>query len=410
MSTVHARLSPSSAVRWFNCAGAPAAEASYEDTSSDAALLGTHAHSLLEHCLSNGLDPLEEVGAWYEDRDVSQETAESVKVATGYVGSAAEGTIVYPEVHVQPDALGRQDCFGTSDVVLWHPEMRRLEVIDYKNGTGYVSEADNLQMLIYLIGAMNTMEITEWPVEMATTIIQPRASGEPVRSCRYDPQQVTTWIQAIAAAATATDNPDALRTPGDAQCQWCKAKGDCPARTEAALGKAREVFAPVMLGSDLDAGFDNAKVKVLTPETVRLILMSKDFIVSVFKDVEEHAYKELEAGRPVPGFKLIEGRNGRSWNLPVEELLVKFKNTSKVDKKKLTQSDYLTMDPVSPAKAENVIKPLVSERTWGNLLKLIDSKPGKPKLVPEGHRKPAVNVTPEDVFQKIENWSDDFLA
>ena len=56
------------------------------------------------------------------------------------------------------------------------------------------------------------------------------------------------------------------------------------------------------------------------------------------------------------------------------------------------------MAPLSPAQAANKIKPLVSEVTWKNLSALIDKKPGKPQLVNEANRKPAINLTPDKVF------------
>ena len=172
----------------------------------------------------------------------------------------------------------------------------------------------------------------QWPDKMTTTIVQPNAVGEPVREHAYTAAEVGSYLEMLIEAARATDDPNAPRVPSDEACNWCRARGDCEERTAMALNTARTVFAPLMLGDDLDDGMETAKIPGLAPETLRLIMESKPFITTVFKDVEDHIYGELEAGREVPGYKLIEGRMAQSWNLPAEDLVERFKNTSTTSK------------------------------------------------------------------------------
>ena len=59
MPNTHSRLSPSSAARWMVCHGSVREEAKFpEPPSGEAAVAGTHTHTLLEYCLKTGSDPM----------------------------------------------------------------------------------------------------------------------------------------------------------------------------------------------------------------------------------------------------------------------------------------------------------------------------------------------------------------
>ena len=69
MST-HANLSPSKRHRWALCPGSIREEAKFPDErTSEAAIDGTHSHTLLEHCLSEGVEPESMVGQALSDDD-----------------------------------------------------------------------------------------------------------------------------------------------------------------------------------------------------------------------------------------------------------------------------------------------------------------------------------------------------
>ena len=70
MADAHAALSPSSAARWMVCHGSVREEAKFpEPPSGDAAIAGTHTHTLLEYCLKTGSDPMLTIDSEMEDHE-----------------------------------------------------------------------------------------------------------------------------------------------------------------------------------------------------------------------------------------------------------------------------------------------------------------------------------------------------
>ena len=90
MST-HAQLSPSKRHRWGSCPGSIREEAKFpEERGGPAAIDGTHTHTLLEHCIKNGLsDPHLMIGVKMADHDgefvVGSDRAARVQVAIDYI-------------------------------------------------------------------------------------------------------------------------------------------------------------------------------------------------------------------------------------------------------------------------------------------------------------------------------------
>ncbi|MDF3086755.1 DUF2800 domain-containing protein, partial [Burkholderia sola] len=105
--------------------------------------------------------------------------------------------------------------------------------------------------------------------------------------------------------------------PGDDQCRFCKAKATCPAlaaRVQAEVGSDFENIATFTQNPEQHA----MTLKALTPTTAEDLgtaMRALDLIEGWCKAVRARAETELLAGRPVPGFKLVEGRRGaRRWS------------------------------------------------------------------------------------------------
>jgi hypothetical protein len=157
----HAKLSPSKRSRWALCPGSIREEAKYPDTGSGpAAADGTHSHTLLEHCIKNGLsDPMDQVGETFTDHEgtfkVDADRAARVKTAIEYIRERSMNGMfkVISEQRVDPEfLLGRKDLSGTVDCQIIGPDW--IELIDYKDGMGVVSAEGNMQLEQYAYGVL----------------------------------------------------------------------------------------------------------------------------------------------------------------------------------------------------------------------------------------------------------------
>ena len=81
--TAHAKLSPSSAYRWFRCPGVIRATAGLPDDSNEYAREGTAAHTLAERCLLSGTDAAKWIGT-HEGRIRVDYTDHNGKPATQF--------------------------------------------------------------------------------------------------------------------------------------------------------------------------------------------------------------------------------------------------------------------------------------------------------------------------------------
>jgi hypothetical protein len=366
------------------------AEAEYPDNgkSSPAAEEGTRAHALLEHCLLNGVPaaqvegPLEVEGQ--EPFTPPQDMRGYVQVILDYVWGkqAANGAQVYAEMEVDASPMMGFEpgvVAGTSDVAI--VTENEVEILDLKYGSGvYVEEKNNPQMLLYGAGVLTAISR---PVERVTlTVAQPRYAGsDPIRSVSYAVGDFQSLVAEMAIGAVKALKPDAQRKPGDVQCQWCKARGDCPARLEKVSEVTTTLFKPIH--DRLSKGGD------VTGEQLAEFMDQIPLIENMIKDVRAEAYKRLEAGQPVAGYKLVAGRSKRAWKNE-KEAAKKIKGF-KVNGKSLGIDSVMPRSMISPAQAEKL--PGLSVQHQNILAKLIEKTPGKAVIAPESSTKPAIVKT-----------------
>lgn len=211
----HADLPPSSSDKWLYCHGWLALNRGLPNETSAAAAEGTEAHEVLESVLRGTLD-LDTL----KDNEMHD-----------YLSSCLEWLfyqpgVIHPELRMDfGSTFGFVDLFGTSDVVIDHPE--HLTVADLKYGMGLVEVEGNTQLLTYLSAAVEQFGPRE---RYRLAILQPRA---------YHPQgTIREWwlthreleeFRVLLGDAISRNYNRGKPTAGDHCRKYCKAQGSCPA-------------------------------------------------------------------------------------------------------------------------------------------------------------------------------------
>ena len=418
MST-HAALSPSKRHRWGACPGSVREEAKYpEPPSGPAAIDGTHTHTVLEWSVDNGLaDPHGCVGQTLKDHEgefvVDDARADRVKVAVDYIASRVaefNGMCeVISERRVDPKWFtGRDDLSGTVDVQIIGGGV--LEIIDYKDGMGVVEAEGNPQLEQYAIGVLagcklgyNVPEQYPWHT-VRMTIIQPKLvlKGLPaISTWEVSVKYLLDRIDVLTRQARATDDPQAPLSPGEKQCQYCAAKGACPALAEKALSEVNVMFKPQAM--DLAQQTADQDPTSMSDERIAQIMEAAPLMRQLLDGVEAEALRRLKAGQPVPGLKLVNGKGSRAWTLPEDQIAEKLVGMG------IPKSAIYVTKLVSPAQAEKLTwekkgeKVTLSERQLKRMeTEYVAKVAGKVTVALASDSRPAVEMNAAPLFGAVE--------
>ena len=412
--TTHAKLSPSSRVRWGNCPGSVREEAKYPSRpSGPAAIDGTHTHTLLENCILSFQDAAHYIGQTLKDHDgeftVDAERAERVQFCLNYIEQRCtdlDCDKVVAEQKVNPASLlGRNDLMGTVDITLIAP--RAIEIIDYKDGMNATDAKDQLEQ--YAVGIMAGMysrgEII--PDRWILTVVQPklRVKGmKGVISREVTLADIASIGETIRNQAAATDADDAPLVPGEAQCKYCSHSNACSARATGALAAAGVVFA------DLDAAKQSAEKEptTMTDQQLREIIEAAPLLRQMIEGAEAEALKRLEAGVQIEGIKAVRGRGSRGWSVSDETEMA-----DKLKKFGLPKDVIWTTKLITVAQAEKVSwtkkiggveeKRQLTDRQLKTLkTEYTKTSEGKITVTTTSDPRPAVTLSVAPMFQSIE--------
>lgn len=402
----HARLSPSSSDRWLVCAGSVAANRGKGDDGNDYAREGTAAHALLEMALRFEGRAEEFTGPhlWDEGEPEGYDydnMVSAVNDALDWIWSYKlkhPNAIVKCERKVNPGAMiDRDDCWGTLDVSIEsNDEDDELVVADYKHGAGVVVEAiGNPQIKLYALGAIH--EHGKKYKRYRFAVVQPRARHDdgPIREHVVSHKDLMGFAAHAARRAAMTDRKDAERTPGD-HCRWCKAKSTCRTLAEANLSVAASEFTNL---DDLKQEVDMKDSKELTPKQIGFILLHQERITTWLTAVATEALARARAGKKIPGFKLVKGRQGnRTWKASIGDAkLIKL-----LVKAPLTIDDIAPRSPLSVAQAEKAYKKIKKLPVFQTIeAKYTERGEGGIHLAPISDPRPEHNSAQLDFADKV---------
>ena len=371
----HAILSASSSDRWLHCPPSARLCEAYEDKGSDYAAEGTDAHTLCEYRLKQALgipaeDPIENL-SWYNE--------EMEECAAGYAAyvvellEAAKQACSDPVVMIEQRVdFSRwvQEGFGTADCILIADGV--LNIVDYKHGKGVeVSAVANPQMQLYALGALEIFDGIYDIDTVRMTIFQARKSNISVD--QMDKAGLYEWADTELTQKAHL----AYEGQGDFSCgEWCrfcKAKAECRERATANLALARYEFqAPALLDD----------------EEIADILGKVDALTAWASDVKEYALQQAISGKEWTGWKLVEGRSNRKY-------------TSEAAVAAAVES--AGFDPYErKVLGVTAMQKLLGKTRFEELLAPYIEKPqGKPALVPESDKRPAMNTAKNDFMEEF---------
>lgn len=306
----------------------------------------------------------------------------------------------------------------------------------------------NKQLMLYALGALNEFGLLYEFDDVLLVIDQPRLdhlSEWVVTVAELREFEQRAVMHAKLALRRVDDQADKLMldgalSPGPNQCRFCKAKGACPAlrdqvlatvagdfdnldeksvlETMIELGEiavsiadAEKIIAAAHgvapkavdfeMSNNSDANnsyfvvkkptirpvLDGVEAKLATLDDQRLAVCAEalDMVESWCKGVRAELERRLLAGVDVPGFKLVEGKQGnRAWAAE-EEAYAMLKSF------RLKVEEMHDLSLISPTTAEKLhAAGRIGERQWKKLQAIITRSAGKPSVAPASDKRPAL--------------------
>ena len=388
----HAVLGPSGAHRWIACPGSIRVSAQvHQDpgATSPAAQEGTIAHALaeIEGKYAFGQITREEYLLEYEawrtstgldlDRvgEMAHYISKFVNFLKGRMSLLTNPTIMFEKRL----SAGIEGVWGTSDVIIYTADT--IEVWDLKYGQCYlVDPEDNEQLMLYSLGALDAYgDIIADTECVVIGIYQPRIEGG-VRWWDTTPEHIREWREEVARPAAAlalTD--DAPIVPGEAQCHWCPARGECSVRAKWAAGQ--DFGAPYVEAQRSD---------LLDPAEMSTVLSRIPAIEAWCKDIKEAAMTRLYTmGEDIPGYKAVRsgGRRGITDDAAAIQTLI----DKGFDAEQVARFSAKPLGELEKALKQAGIKESLDE-VLGDL---IQKSTGSVSIVPDTDKREAVNSLSE---------------
>ena len=255
---------------------------------------GTLLHNVIAAVLDSDKRPEDFLGTMHNGIELTQDRLESKLLPALAVLEELDpdGKMEYAVEQVVGFGDALPGVFGSADLV--GRIGNRGILLDWKFGDGVPVEAEeNPQALFYTAAALRT-EATRWAFEGVETVEVIIVQPPHVRRWVTDLDRVRRFEAELILAVRRAQQPDAPLAAGD-HCRWCAAKTICPLVNGAVERTRRE-------------NIKGANIFRLS-EALGQIELLEGWI----RDLKETAIELMEAGTPIPGWKLVPKRATRQW-------------------------------------------------------------------------------------------------
>lgn len=381
----HALLSASGAHRWMNCTPSAVLESNFPDTTSEAAKEGTLAHELAEakvmHYMHlDGFTKRKLTARKNKLKNDSLWRAEMEEYTDEYLDFIKKEALSFnknPYVKVEekldltsyvPGGFGTADCIMIADGT--------LHVIDLKYGKGVpVSAKDNPQLMLYALGAYKKYNFLFSIQNVKMSIVQPRIDNNSSQSMTVE--SLLEFGKIVKEKAEIAISGEGEYLPGE-WCRFCRARRQCRARADENVKLAFAI---------------DKKPPLLANDEIGAYLTQGEDVAKWLSDLQDYALSECLAGKSIAGYKAVEGRGSRVWNdmdKAFETIVEDGTDEALLYEKK----------PLSLAQVEKLIGKTHFNSMCG---KYIIKKPGKPALVKESDKRPAITniITADEAFKEV---------
>lgn len=456
----HSHFSPSSSAGWLNCSGFLLANAGKPDVAGVDAAYGTVAHGVAAAWLTAIRDEGRKVAEHVPKRFLNWTTVENgfpidvdsvmLHHIRRYIDWCREVEIegdVYIEQRISyepympiPNQGGTADHFVCISPVIDQDgnilEGGRCVITDLKMGVGiWVDVVENTQAMLYALGVFLEHDWIYHFEKFTIRICQPRLDYFGTWECsRAD---LLAFGERVRIKADQAWVPDAPRTPGPKQCQWCADK-ECAARSalledladdyfdddDVIEGRAEKSYTTEDLTTHSMAPlFGDLEKEPKFIKNMSVALMAwryshRAMFTKFFQETGEELLRLAQAGEHIPGWKIGEGKRAFKWLDPEDAAM----ELSVVG---LPESVIFKTEVTSVAKAKTAIKAAklmdneelklflsgaparkVGKKTLAAKPGLVKTIPGKPTLVPSGDPRIDVQDATDDAFDDDEEEDD----
>ena len=220
--------------------------------------------------------------------------------------------------------------------------------------------------MCYALGAWSAFSFLYDIKSIRMTIFQPRRDN--ISTYEISTGELLAWAEEVLKPTAALAYNGEGKYAAGEHCQFCHAKATCRKRAEYNLELAKYDF-------EMPVNLEEIEIAAILPRI--------DELTAWANDIKEYALQQALSGTSYPGFKVVEGRSVRKY---VSDAAVA---------EAVTAAGY---DPYEQkVLGITAMTQLLGKKKFEEILGSLITKPaGKPVLVSESDKRPAMNTAYED--------------